>query len=429
MRTLLLRLLALGTCAALAPSASAQNPLQTSLQDTDIAPHWIYDDLPRAIVQAKAENKPILAVFRCVPCPPGRTLDRQLMKPDAELEKFQKNFVCVRVVQAKGLDLKRYQFDYDQSWCVMFLNADGTIYGRYGTRTTSGPKSDAHLTLPSWRKAAERALELHRGYPGNKALLEGKTAKSADYRVPEEIPGLTDRANVATTKQNCIHCHMVRENILRTKWLEGKLTLDDLWVYPMPDRIGLSMDVEDGLRVQAVTAGSPAAKAGLAAGDELVTLAGQQLISTADIQWALHTSPNETTLPATLRRGGQLREATIALSGNWKESDLAWRASSWFALRHGLATAPLSAADKKKRGIEDEGLALVVKGLFGKGAAPLQKAGLRAGDVIVAIDGKSTNLTESQFLIYLRLQHGPRDNVKLTVLRGENRMELTVPMW
>lgn len=72
---------------------------------------------------------------------------------------------------------------------------------------------------------------------------------------------------------------------------------------------------------------------------------------------------------------------------------------------------------------------MIIKGLFGPRASALQKAGLKAGDVIVAIDGKTTEMTESQFLAYLRLTHGPDDSVKLTVLRGKNRQELTVPMW
>ncbi len=90
---------------------------------------------------------------------------------------------------------------------------------------------------------------------------------------------------------------------------------------------------------------------------------------------------------------------------------------------------PLSAADKKNRGIEPDELALAVKGLFGKGAPKLQAAGLRNGDVIVAVDGKSEGMTESAFLANLRLAHGPKDSVKFTVLRGEKTEELTIQMW
>src|SRR5262249_23126593 len=106
-----------------------------------------------------------------------------------------------------------------------------------------------------------------------------------------------------------------------------------------------------------------------------------------------------------------------------------WRASSWYGLRYGLKTDPLAPAEKQKLGLGDDALGLSVKGLFGRGAPVLQKAGLRNGDVIVAVDGKTTPLTESQFLTYLRLKHGPDDSVKLTVLRGGNRQDLTIPMW
>jgi S1-C subfamily serine protease len=61
--------------------------------------------------------------------------------------------------------------------------------------------------------------------------------------------------------------------------------------------------------------------------------------------------------------------------------------------------------------------------------AGLSKAGLRVRDVIVAVDGKTAAMTESQFLAYLRLKHPPGDQVKLTVVRGKERMDLTIPMW
>jgi len=423
-------LIAVGVILFLSPSIRAQSELQQSLKDLDIAPHWIYDDLPKALAEAKATGKPILMVFRCVPCPPGRTLDTKVMRPDKELEQLEQKFVCVRIVKTNGLDLKLFQFDYDQSWSAMFINADKTIYGRYGTRASSGKNSDTYLSLPSFRKALERALELHKGYPGNKAQLAANIGKDPDYPVPEKIPGLQERGKVVpTTRQSCIHCHMVREFIIRARWQENKLSPADLWVYPLPERIGLTMEIDDGLRIKAIAPDSPAARAGLSEGDELVTLNGQPLLSTADIQWALHRAPNEGHLAVALRRGGEAITKTVELKGNWKEGDIAWRASSWYGLRQGLKVDPLSLAERKKHGLNADVLALAVKGLFGKGAPLLQKAGLRNNDVIVAVDGKTAPMTESQFLAYLRLQHGPADSVRLTVLRGGKQQELTIPMW
>lgn len=407
-----------------------QSELGKSVKDIPVASHWIYDDLAKAKAEAKETGKPLLVVLRCVPCPPGKTLDTQVMQPDKELEEIEKQFVCVRIIQTKGLDLSLFQYDYDMSWAAMFFAPDMTIYGRYGTRNASGPGSDSLLSAAAFKKAAERALELHKGYPDNKEQLAAKKGKAPDYPLPEKTPGLEERGQGETTRQKCIHCHMVKEFALRAKWEAGKLSPADLWVYPMPERIGPELDVDDGLLIKSVAKDSPAAKAGLTAGDSLVTAGGQPLISTADFQWVLHTSPADANLRVTINRGGRILTADIALRGDWKEqSNIAWRASSWYGLRQGLKVEPLSAADKKSRGIEEDELALAVKGLFGKGAPKLQSAGLRNGDVIVAVDGKSEEMTESAFLVNLRLTHGPKDSVKFTVLRGEKREELTIPMW
>jgi hypothetical protein len=404
--------------------------LYEQLKDIEIAPHWIYDDLPKALQQAKTSGKPLMIVLRCVPCPPGRTLDGQVMQPSAEMESLEQEFVCVRIVQTKGLDLQVFQYDYDMSWAAMFLNADGTIYGRYGTRTTSGPGSDAHLSLAGFRLAAQRALDLHKQYPANRQQLQGKTGGKPDFARPEQIPGLEDRAATATTRQNCIHCHMVKEYALRAKWERGQLSLADLLVYPMPDSIGVQIDSNDGLLIRSVDPDSPADKAGLKAGDRFETLAGQPLVSVADIQWVLHTAPNETELAATVRRQDEVLRPEIVLSGDWKRSDIAWRASTWYGLRQGVKFEPLSAAEKQSRGIEADRMALAIKGLFGRGGPKLKEAGLAVGDIILAVDGNSQPpQNESEFLIQLRLEHGPRDNVKFTFLRGAQRRELQVPMW
>jgi hypothetical protein len=327
----------------------------------------------------------------------------------------------VRVVTINDIDLALFQFDYDQTWCAFFLNADGTIYGRYGTRAAGGKDSTTHISIASLRKTMRRALELHRDYPANKARLAGKRGPKPEYRVPKDIPRVKHT--------HCIECHQVRGNVLRHKWRNKRLGAADVWPYPLPENIGLTMDPDDGLRVKTVAPGSPAGRAGIAAGDELVTLDGQRLISQADIQWVLHQAHEETKLAAVLKRGGKELRKTIALSGPWKESDLSWRASTGDGLRFGLHTVALSAAEKKKAKLAADGLALVVKGMEGKRTAGPSKAGLRVGDVIVAVDGKTAAMTESQFLAHVRLKHPPGDRVKLTVLRRKERLELTIPMW
>jgi serine protease Do len=409
--------------------AGERSPLGKSLNDIETADHWIYDDWPAAVAEAKRTAKPILVVLRCVPCPPGKDLDLKVMQPDDNLAKLESKFVCVRIIQTNRLDLKLFQYDYDMSWAAMFLHADGTIYGRYGSRSASGPGSDSILSAAAFAKAAERALELHNGYPANAKELAGKTGPTPEYAKATEIPGLTDKPAAANVRQECIHCHMVKEYALRAKWEAGQLSEKDLFVYPMPQRIGLTMSKDDDLKVQRVEEGSAADEAGIQAGDSLVSLGDQPLVSMADMQWVLTHTPAEARLPVTIRHDGRAEQRTLELSGDWKKSDIGWRASSWHGLRQGVKFEPLPPAEKKGRGIGEDELALVVKGLFGKGGPKVQQAGLKMNDLIVAIDGKTQAMTESDFLVYLRLTHGPKDSVKFTVQRGDQRREISVPLW
>lgn len=48
-------------------------------------------------------------------------LDEQVVEKNPAVRKHLSNFVCVRVVYTNGLDLSRFQFDYDQSWAAFFL--------------------------------------------------------------------------------------------------------------------------------------------------------------------------------------------------------------------------------------------------------------------------------------------------------------------
>jgi hypothetical protein len=172
---------------------------------------------------------------------------------------------------------------------------------------------------------------------------------------------------------------MVREYAIRAKWEGGRLSPADLWVFPMPDNIGMTIDSDDGRLV--------------------------------------------------VRRGGQVINQTIELAGDWKHSEIAWRASSWYGLRQGVKSDPLSRAEKQSRGIGEDSLALVIKNLAGRGGPKVQAAGLRVGDVIVAMDGETKAMSESEFLARLRLGHGPQDSVTLTVLREDKRLDFKIPMW
>src|SRR5687767_13780954 len=92
-----------------------------------------------------------------------------------------------------GLDLGLFQFDYEQTRAALFLNADGAVYGRYGTRAGNGPNSATHVSVASFARTLELALELHRDYPKNRDHLAGKRGTAGQYRTVNEMPGMLDR--------------------------------------------------------------------------------------------------------------------------------------------------------------------------------------------------------------------------------------------
>lgn len=327
----------------------------------------------------------------------------------------------MRVIKANGLDLNLFQFDYDQTWCVVFLNADRTIYGRYGTRAGGRNQADTHISVSGFKKAVQRALDTHRGYPANKEQLAALTGPKADFATPERIP--TVQTN------DCIHCHQVHDSLLRHKWEQKKLTAADLFVYPLPEQIGLKMDADDCLVVKRVSDGSPAAKASLRSGDRIVRINGTPLLSQADIQWLLHRSPSNTRIAMTYERDGRIAQTTVSLAGSWKLADLSWRESSWRALRHAVRFVPLSADKKRHSNIAADSMAFEIKNMYGPRPEPLRRAGVKIGDVVIGIGDRTDLVTETQFLVYLRLNYGPGQKIPLTIIRAGKKMTMDAPTW
>ena len=74
-------------------------------------------------------------------------------------------------------------------------------------------------------------------------------------------------------------------------------------------------------------------------------------------------------------------------------------------------------------------MALFAKHVGEYGAhAVAKQAGFRKEDVIVAFAGSSARETESQLIGRLLERYQPGDTVPVTVLRGSERIEVTLPM-
>lgn len=357
---------------------------------------------------------------------------------DERIEALLRQFVCVRIIQANALDLAQFQFDFDLSFAAFLMNADGTIYGRFGSRSD---QEDAmrQMTMEGFAQALAAALELHRDYPRNKAALAGKKGPPPRVKRPEEYPSLSKYKPTldydGAVVQSCMHCHQIREaerQVLR----QAKQPFPDneMFPWPMPDVVGLSLDPKERARVLRVAPGSAAEKGGFRAGDEILTLAGQPILSIADVQWVLHTAGAPARIPAQISREGRTAQATLLLEKGWRRaSDISWRVTTWDLRRMatgGMLLEAMSANERAKVGLADNALALCVKhvGEYGEHAAA-KRAGFLKGDVLVAFDGRSDFMTESELIAHVLQRAKPAgETVAVTVLRGGRRIELRLPL-
>src|SRR4051812_42574982 len=152
---------------------------------------WIYNDLDAGVRAAKGSNRPLLVVFRCIPCQACQEFDDDVARRDPIIRDLLDEFVCVRIVQANTIDLTRFQHDFDQSFAAYLMNSDLTIYGRFGTR--SGRPEHEDISLEGLRKAMEAALRMHEDYQGVKTSLAGKQVKPDRYKTPRDYPSLSGK--------------------------------------------------------------------------------------------------------------------------------------------------------------------------------------------------------------------------------------------
>jgi serine protease Do len=398
---------------------------------------WIYNNVELGLEQATQSGKPLLVIFRCIPCEACAQLDEQVVEKNPAVRKWLGEFVCVRVVHTNGMDLSRFQFDYDQSWAAFFMNGDGTIYGRYGTRSHR-TESAEDVSLPGFLATMSEVLKLHNRFSEVKPALAAKTGAKVAVAVPEDFPKLkeryTSRLNYeGEVARSCIHCHQVGE-----AWREWYRDLDQplpsnvIYPYPHPKIVGLIVDPATAVRVATVIPDSWAAEAGFQAGDQVRQLAGQPIISMADMQWVLHHAADEAEIPTVVERDGELQNLTLSLPNGWRETgDISWRVTSWSLGRMvtgGLRLESLTPEEKSSLGT-NSGVGLKVRyvGQFNEHAAA-KRAGFKQNDIFVQVAGRNEPMTESQLFAFLLRTTKPGDQIAVDVLRDGKLRTLKMPI-
>ena len=349
---------------------------------------------------------------------------------DDELQGLLDKFVCVRIVQMHGVDLNRFEFDGGLTWAIFFMNHDGTIYGRYGSRSGRGKVSEREISLGGFKKSLRGAMALHTRYAKDKEgvgkELAGKVAKTkSPWQKPELIPSLKQNARLnrpfmgeAGRHGGCIHCHMVPTNeVLSLRAAKKPIPDKKFWPYPMPDEVGFRMDPGEMATVQNVDEETAAAEAGFKKGDRILRLAGQPILSTADIQWVLHNAGDPAKLPVEVRRKGQLRQLELSLKKGWRRE-----LGDWRFINIGLQNQLMGFSCRPTAGQRDE-LELKVQRVNQRRRPRLR---LKQGDLIVSVDGKTEPMTLGAFTAYVFQKKRNGSRLKLTVLRRGRELKMQV---
>lgn len=318
----------------------------------------------------------------------------------------------MRITNMRGVDLSLFEFDYDLAWFAFFLNADGAVLGRFGGRDADTPGK--YQTLPALRHSLETALALHKS---------GKV-KTPSPRKPiraEDYPAAAKRADNA-----CIHCHHVHEFRRDLLQSQGRWNVNEVFVYPQPENIGLTLDLNQGNRVHGVAPDSSAAKLGITAKDVVRRIHGVPIASSADVQYALDKAPRNGEVEIVWQNGKDEKKGLLPLPENWRKTDVSWRWSlKSMAPQPSIIGDDLDLEGRKKLGLDTRQLAFRQMNFLTPTA---RHAGLQANDVIVGVDDQVLMMTARQFEAHIRLTYRVGQEIVLNVLRGQERLKIKLKL-
>ena len=346
-----------------------------------------------------------------------------MVRPPKQLEALLDDFVCVRVTDMRGVDLERYAFDFDLTFSVLVMDSGGRVLHRYGGRDERG--ADTWLSVASLIRLLRRSQA--------EASRDPAAKSSSSPQVPgpriEEIPSFKKR-----DRGECIHCHSVNTSLYEQARDAGTLTEDWIWKYPTPARIGVDLDRDEQERITAVRADSPAADAGLRVGDRVLSIGEVPVASATDVMYALERAPGEACrLTVSVQRGLDRREFPLELPAGWKRGsprEFAWRPTKWaLTPAPGFGGPRLTPDELASLGLGRDAFAFRVQYLvtwgdnrrYGHAAA---RAGLREGDVVVALDGRGDFHSIEHFHAWWRLEVDFGQEVTIDILRAGHPMTL-----
>lgn len=356
------------------------------------------------------------------------------MRQDKQIAELADKFVLLRITYMRDTDIALFGYDYDQTWMTFFLNGEGRVYSRFGSRDASSAESYNSVEGLAW--TMKEVLKVHK--PPKELGKEDSATADPPYKrpvtkKPGDIPALHDLGLAGT----CVRCHMIHEAQFAQKRKDDGAQKGDFWVFPPPENVGIKLDKIEGNLIREVLTGSAAEKSGLKVGDRLRTANDTRIITRADFEMVLNALPSKATLKVTVQRGTEVVKADLELADEWRRCDPSWRKSVRLTARRWLGNYDtlilLNREERAALKIPEDNLALSVKETDdGSGATKLpaiyRKANLEEGDVIVAFDGNRKPVYRFPHF-YPMFEHVKGDKMEITFLRDgkEQTVTVTVP--
>lgn len=318
-------------------------------------------------------------------------------------------FVRVRLGRVDLSDLNLFEFDYDLTFMVFFLNAHEKIYARYGARDATD--ADSRQSLEGLRYTMQSVLQAHKNHSTNFAPL----SSTKPFFVREET---------GVQGGHCLHCHQVKERINRKIVSDGDWSRDHVFRYPLPDNIGLILDVDRGNIVEKVVPGSAVQKAGIRVGDRLYKIGTVAVHSIADASFALDKAPLGGSISVEFQHDDKPSKVEIVLDEGWKKSDISWRPSMRFLKPNFAIYGPdLTSQEKAKLNLEATRLAFKQSDQISQFA---KTSGIKPNDIILGLEGQKMNMDVDQFVRKIQKEFLVGDTITMDILRDSKPMKLTL---
>lgn len=312
-----------------------------------------------------------------------------------------------------NVDIGLFEHDRNNTLYFYMLNADEQIYMRYGGRDSAS--ADTYLNLQSLEVALKQGLEQHEKY--KKGELARTPRPAAKF--PKEYSLLVERT---FARNQCVECHLIGDfqNLHR----ERDKTLDKMThLYRSPDikTLGIQLDIPKGLVVK--EAREAAAAAGMQAGDRITAVNGTSVFTFADLQHYYDKTDRRKAkeVEFAVERGGEAVKLTVKLPARWWWTDVRYRQSS-VDPRLYFESKPLTAEEKKKHGLAEDGFACEVTRVDAF-AQMMKSHELKVGDIVAAVDGVDRDEYAHTAELYMKLRQTPGDVVKLDVVRDGKRFQ------